>query len=157
MGLIGLKTGHMLTKRTYRFAPLLQKNATVEDPSRVIVTGSISGIGLGSVHTKHAAPAYSASKAAVLHLARNLAVELGPRHILVNGLAPGFFPTKMADDIIGAGGGEEAMAKLSPNGRLGRPEDVAAAVVYLCSRGSGHVNGDTIMLDGGKLLSQSVL
>ena len=63
----------------------------------------------------------------------------------------------MADDIIGAGGGEEAMAKLSPNGRLGRPEDIAAAVVYLCSRGSGHVNGDTIMLDGGKLLSQSVL
>lgn len=140
-----------------RFAPLLQKNATLENPSRVIVTGSISGIGLGSVHTKNAAPAYSASKAAVLHLARNLAVELGPRHILVNGLAPGFFPTKMADGIIGAGGGEEAMAKLSPNGRLGRPEDVAAAVVYLCSRGSGHVNGDTIVLDGGKLLASSVL
>jgi NAD(P)-dependent dehydrogenase (short-subunit alcohol dehydrogenase family) len=93
----------------------------------------------------------------VLHLARNLAVELGPRHILVNGVAPGFFPTKMADDIIGAGGGEEAMAKLSPNGRLGRPEDIAAAVVYLCSRGSGHVNGDTIVLDGGKLLAGSVL
>ena len=63
----------------------------------------------------------------------------------------------MADDIIGAGGGEQKMASLSPNGRLGQPEDVAAVVVYLASRASGHVNGDTIMLDGGKLLAGSVL
>jgi NAD(P)-dependent dehydrogenase (short-subunit alcohol dehydrogenase family) len=109
------------------------------------------------VLSENAAPAYSASKAAVLHLARNLAVELGPRHILVNGLAPGFFPSKMADHSISAGGGEAKMAALSPNGRLGRPEDVAAAVVYLCSRGAGHVNGDTISLDGGRLLAGSVL
>lgn len=63
----------------------------------------------------------------------------------------------MANDIIGAGGGEEQMGSLSPNGRLGRPEDIAAAVVYLASRASGHVNGDTISLDGGKLWAQSVL
>jgi NAD(P)-dependent dehydrogenase (short-subunit alcohol dehydrogenase family) len=63
----------------------------------------------------------------------------------------------MADGIIGAGGGMDKLAKLSPNGRLGRPEDVAAAVVYLCSRGSGHVNGDTIVLDGGKMLAGAQL
>jgi NAD(P)-dependent dehydrogenase (short-subunit alcohol dehydrogenase family) len=135
----------------------LQARATAEDPSRVLVTGSVAGIGLGPVLTANAAPSYSASKAAVLHLARNLAVELGPRHILVNGLAPGFFPSKMADGIIGAGGGMDKLAAQSPNGRLGRPEDVAAAVVYLCSRGAGHVNGDTIVLDGGKMLAGSQL
>jgi NAD(P)-dependent dehydrogenase (short-subunit alcohol dehydrogenase family) len=143
--------------RECRFAPLLQARATAEDPSRVLVTGSVAGIGLGSVLSANATPSYSASKAAVHHLVRNLAVELGPRHILVNSLAPGFFPSKMANGIIGAGGGEDKFAALSPNGRLGRPEDIATAVVYLSSRGAGHVNGDTIVLDGGRLLSSARL
>jgi NAD(P)-dependent dehydrogenase (short-subunit alcohol dehydrogenase family) len=94
---------------------------------------------------------YSTSKAAVLHLARNLAVELGPRHILVNGIAPGFFMSKMAGALMEKAGGEEALGKSSPNGRVGKPEDIAAAVVYLSSRAGGHVNGDTIVLDGGKI------
>jgi NAD(P)-dependent dehydrogenase (short-subunit alcohol dehydrogenase family) len=94
---------------------------------------------------------YSTSKAAVLHLARNLAVELGPRHILVNGIAPGFFMSKMTGALMEKAGGEEALGKSSPNGRVGKPEDIAAAVVYLSSRAGGHVNGDTIVLDGGKI------
>lgn len=48
-------------------------------------------------------------------------------------------------------GGEAEIAKLNPNGRLGRPEDVAAAVVYLSSRASSHINGGNIVLDGGAL------
>jgi NAD(P)-dependent dehydrogenase (short-subunit alcohol dehydrogenase family) len=82
-----------------------------------------------------------------------LAVELGPRHILVNGIAPGFFPSKMASGLIGAAGGQEKMEKSNPNGRLGRPEDIAGIVVFLCSRAAGHVNGDTVVVDGGKLLA----
>lgn len=139
-----------------RFAPLLQKNATIASPSRVIVTGSVAGIGVGSTGAM-GTYSYSASKAAVLHLARNLAVELGPRHILVNGIAPGFFMSKMAGAMMEAAGGEEALGKQSPNGRVGRPEDIAAAVVYLSSRAGGHVNGDTIVLDGGKVLGGSKL
>jgi NAD(P)-dependent dehydrogenase (short-subunit alcohol dehydrogenase family) len=80
------------------FAPMLQKNATIEDPSRVIITASVAGIGIGSLG-KNATFGYSASKAAVIHLAKNLAVELGPRHILTNAIAPGFFPSKMANDL----------------------------------------------------------
>ena len=87
----------------------------------------------------------------MLHLVRNLAVELGPRRILVNGIAPGFFMSKMAAGLMEKAGGEEALGKSSPNGRVGRPEDIAAAVVYLSSRAGGHVNGDTIVLDGGKI------
>ncbi|CCT61186.1 hypothetical protein [Plenodomus lingam JN3] len=132
------------------FAPLLEKRASVEDPSRVIVTGSVAGIGTGS-SGESGAYSYAASKAAVLHLARNLAVELGPRHILVNSIAPGFFMSKMAAVLMERAGGVEALNKGSPNGRTGKPEDIAAAVVFLSSRAGSHVNGDTIVLDGGKI------
>jgi NAD(P)-dependent dehydrogenase (short-subunit alcohol dehydrogenase family) len=142
--------------RTSRFAPLLQKNATIDNPSRVIVTGSVAGIGVGTLG-ESGTYSYAASKAAVLHLARNLAGELGPRHILVNSIAPGFFPSKMASGLMEKYGGVEELGKLSPNGRVGRPEDVAAAVVYLSSRASGHVNGETIVLDGGKLFGSPKL
>ncbi|KAF2120314.1 hypothetical protein BDV96DRAFT_485781 [Lophiotrema nucula] len=139
-----------------KFAPLLEKRATTENPSKVIVTGSVAGIMVGSLGA-NASFSYAASKAAVLHLARNLAVELGPRHILVNGIAPGFFPSKMANGLMEMAGGVETLAKQSPNGKVGQPEDVAAAVVYLSSRGANHVNGDTIVLDGGKIWGQAKL
>ncbi|KAK3059545.1 hypothetical protein LTS18_010582 [Coniosporium uncinatum] len=136
-----------------KFAPLLERRASLEDPSRVVVTGSVAGINIGSLGA-NATYAYSASKAAVLHLTRNLAVELGPRHILCNGLAPGFFPTKMAAGLMELSGGTKSLAEATPNQRLGLPEDVAGTVVYLCSRASGHVNGDTIVLDGGSSLGR---
>lgn len=95
--------------------------------------------------------------AAAIHLTRNLAVELGPRHILCNSIAPGFFPSKMASGLMAMQGGEAKLAKLNPNGRLGKPEDVAAAVVYLSSRASSHVNSSNIVLDGGSLWARGRL
>ncbi|KAI4090059.1 MAG: hypothetical protein LQ344_004989 [Seirophora lacunosa] len=132
------------------FAPLLQRKATREDPSRVIVTASIAGVGIGHVG-EHATFGYSASKAAAIHLTRNLAVELGPRNILCNSIAPGFFPSKMASGLMELEGGVAKIARRNPNGRLGKPEDVAAAVVYLSSRAGSHINGGNIVLDGGAL------
>lgn len=134
-----------------KFAPLLRKAGTIQDPARIIVTASIAGIGVGTLG-KQATFGYSASKAAALHLARNLALELGPQGILVNNLAPGFFPTKMANGLMEMSGGVEKLADFSPNKRLGHPEDVAAAVVFLCSRGGSHINGGTLVLDGGSVL-----
>ncbi|KAL9002977.1 MAG: hypothetical protein Q9188_004124 [Gyalolechia gomerana] len=138
------------------FALLLQKQASKEEPSRVIVTASIAGLGVGHLG-ENATFGYSASKAAAIHLTRNLAVELGPRNILCNSIAPGFFPSKMASGLIELQGGEAKMAEANPNGRLGKPEDVAAAVVYLSSRASSHVNGGNIVLDGGALWKQGRL
>lgn len=134
-----------------QFAPLLRKKATQDDPSRVITTASIAGIGVGTLG-ENATFGYSASKAAVLHLTRNLALELGPQHIICNSIAPGFFPTKMASGLMELTGGVEKLAAASPNRRLGHPEDIAGTIVYLCSRAGGHVNGGNIVLDGGSVL-----
>lgn len=136
-----------------KFAPLLQAGGTAEDPSRVVVTGSVAGIGVGTLG-QNATFGYSASKAAVLHLARNLALELGPRHITVNAIAPGFFPSKMANGLLELSGGQDKMAKGNPLGRLGRPEDIAGAIVYLTSRAGAYVNGETVVLDGGSVWNQ---
>ncbi|MCJ1483268.1 hypothetical protein MMC06_003435 [Schaereria dolodes] len=138
------------------FAPLLQASAALSSPSRIIITASVAGLGVGSLG-ENATFGYSASKAAAIHLARNLAVELGPRHILVNSVAPGFFPSKMASGLMELNGGEEKMAKESPDGRLGTPEDIAGVVVFLASRAAGHVNGACITIDGGSLWGKSRL
>ncbi|KAJ5430663.1 Short-chain dehydrogenase/reductase SDR [Penicillium cf. griseofulvum] len=131
--------------------PLLTAKATITDPSRVIITASVAGIGVGTVGD-NATPSYSASKAAAIHLAKNLAVELGPRHILTNAIAPGFYPSKMASGLIEAKGGMKDLEAFSPNGRLGKPEDIAGLVVFLGSRASSHLNGAVITTDGGAVL-----
>ncbi len=136
------------------FAPLLRKRGSIEDPSRVIITASVAGIGVGSLGD-HGTYGYSASKAAVIHLAKNLAVELGPRHILVNAIAPGFFPSKMASGLLEQTGGAEAFAARNPSKRLGKPEDIAGLVVFLSSRASSHINGAVITVDGGEVLGKS--
>ena len=87
----------------------------------------------------------------MIHLTRNLAVELGPRHILSNSIAPGFFPSKMASGLIAKIGGEEALGQQVPNGRLGRAEDFAGTVVFLASRAASHINGACVTLDGGAM------
>lgn len=58
----------------------------------------------------------------------------------------------MANGLMEMSGGVEKLKSFSPNKRLGTPEDVAAAVVFLCSRGGSHLNGATIVLDGGSVL-----
>ena len=113
---------------------MLEKVATVQSPSRVLVTGSVAGISIGLLGP-NATYSYSASKAAVLHLARNLAVELGPRHILANGIVPGFFPSKMANVLMEKSGRTAALSKASPNQRLGKAEDIAATVGVFVQKG----------------------
>ncbi|KAI0006922.1 NAD(P)-binding protein [Xylariaceae sp. FL0662B] len=139
-----------------RFAPLLRARASVDDPARVIVTASTAGLAVGTLGAQ-ATFGYSASKAAAVHLARNLAVELAPRHILVNAICPGFFPTKMANGLLEMTGGIAKHAALNPMGRLGRPEDIAGVVVYLASRAGSHVNAAAIEIDGGAMWSTGSL
>jgi NAD(P)-dependent dehydrogenase (short-subunit alcohol dehydrogenase family) len=122
--------------------PLLQAASAADDPARVINIGSIDGMivpGFGNF-------SYSASKAAVHHLTRHLAAELSPA-ILVNAIAPGPFPSKMMEASLKAIG--DKLNEASPVGRIGRTEDIAAAVVYLSSRATNFMTGAVIPLDGG--------
>lgn len=73
------------------------------------------------------------------HLARNLAVELGPRNITSNSIAPGFFPSKLAQGLISNLGGEESLSHDNPLGRLGEPEDVGGVATFLCSPAGRYV------------------
>lgn len=127
----------------------LERAATTNDPARVVNVGSIAGfrveqlIGTGTF-------AYSASKAALHHLTRTLAVELGPRRITVNAIAPGFFESRMTAEILEHRG--DRIAAACPLGRIGRPEEVAGVVVYLASRAGAYTNGAVIPVDGGTSL-----
>lgn len=72
---------------------------------------------------------YAASKAAAIHLGKNLAIELGPKKITTNIVAPGFFPSKLANGIIEKLGGKKALQQDNPMKRLGEPEDIAGVMV----------------------------
>jgi NAD(P)-dependent dehydrogenase (short-subunit alcohol dehydrogenase family) len=92
--------------------------------------------------------AYSASKAALLGLTRDLAQQWGTRRgIRVNAICPGFFPSEMTDQYMP--GYLDAMMERVLLGRPGRPEEYAATVVFLAGPGAGYITGATIVLDGG--------
>lgn len=136
-----------------RFLPLLTTPATITSTSRIIVTSSVGGLSLSNVGDV-ATYAYAAAKAGVVHLVKHLAVDLGPRHILSNCIAPGFFVTEGSAPFLEEYGGKETMAKTYPNGKLGKGEDFAAAAVFLASRGAAHVNGHCLVIDGGGIVGR---
>jgi NAD(P)-dependent dehydrogenase (short-subunit alcohol dehydrogenase family) len=130
---------------------MLEASATSDDPARVINIGSIDGLHVPTVHDT-GLYAYTASKAAVHHMTRHLAVELGPRNITVNAVAPGFFPSKMTEKVF-----EEHRAGIEQNsllGRTGKDEEMAGVAVYLSSRAGAYTNGVVIPVDGGTSVNQ---
>jgi NAD(P)-dependent dehydrogenase (short-subunit alcohol dehydrogenase family) len=136
--------------------PLLMAAATKEDPARNIIISSVGGVVVPHVG-QTGAIAYSASKAAAHHLGRNFAMELIPYNITTNVIAPGWFPTRLANPAIEKAGGEEIAGASNPTGRLGVPEDIAGVIVYLCSRAGRYINGEDISVDGGsRLMNPSV-
>lgn len=137
---LNLKSPFFLTRA---LLPLLEAAATADDPARVINVGSIDGIQVPAMPTF----SYSTSKAAVHQLTRHLAKELGPRQITVNAVAPGPFESKMMAATLETFG--DAIAAMSPLGRIGRPDDMAGAAVYLASRASAYVTGAVLVVDGG--------
>lgn len=136
---VNLKAPFILAQRA---RPLLEESSTSDDPARIINIGSIDGIvvpGFGNY-------SYAASKAAIHHVTRHLAAELAPT-ILVNAIAPGPFPSKMMERTLQELGAELRAA--SPVKRLGEPDDIAAAAIYLASRATTFMTGALIPLDGG--------
>ena len=132
---------------TQQMLPALRASGNPEDPARVINIASINGLANPGMPTY----AYSSSKAAVIHLTRHLASDLARDNINVNGIAPGFFPSKMTAGLLEQF--EQEMLSRIPRGRLGQAEDMAGTAIYLSSRASAWVVGQTLVLDGGVIAS----
>lgn len=130
---------------TQRFLPQLRAAAGPDDPARVINVGSVDGIRVPSVENY----AYSASKAGVHMLTKHLARQLAPEHITVNAIAPGPFDSKMMAFALDDPATRAAIAANVPLGRIGHPDDVAGAAIYLASRAGSYLTGTIIPIDGG--------
>ncbi len=89
---------------------------------------------------------YNASKAAVIHMTRSLAIEWAPYHIRVNSLSPGYIATPMSVDTPQEL--KDAWTPLMPYGRMGRPEELIPAVLYLACDASGYTSGSDLIVDG---------
>ena len=93
---------------------------------------------------------YAASKAGLIALTKSVAKELGSRNILVNAIAPGFIETEMTAAMTSDA--RAALTGLIPLERLGKPDDVAAAVVFLASDHASYITGQVIVVDGGMVM-----
>ena len=91
---------------------------------------------------------YGSSKAAVNHLTRNVAFDLGPKGIRVNAIAPGAIKTHALSTVL-TPEIEKAMLKHTPLGRLGQPQDIANAALFLCSPAAAWVSGQVLTVSGG--------
>lgn len=139
---------------TQRLLPMLEAQASNDEPARVINIGSVDGIRTPVFDTV----SYGPSKAALHSLTRQLAAKLVKRNVLVNAIAPGPFPTWMLSTGVGTGGDVEgtdweAVGRMTPRGRVGSPEDIAGLAIYLASRAGAYTVGEVITCDGGAVVS----
>ena len=131
--------------------PLLEKTARADCPARIVNIGSMDGLHV-PIASRVPTFAYSASKAALHHLTHTLAVDLGPRHVTVNAIAPGFFPSKMTGVVL-----DKYLQDIEddcPLGRVGQESDIMGTLQFLVSPAGAYVNGAIIPLDGGTHLSK---
>ena len=136
---LNLKSPFFLTQALY---PLLKAAGSHERPAKVINITSIDGQRLNPWETY----SYHASKSALIYLTKRMAARLIEDHINVTSIAPGAYPSEMNRAARDHG---NEVAKAIPAQRIGVPEDMAAAAVYLASRAGDYVVGETLTVDGG--------
>ena len=135
---LNLKTPFFLTQAL--IAPL--RAAAQRQPAKVINIASIDGISINPQETY----SYAASKAGLIQLTRRMALRLAQDRIVVSAIAPGAFASDMNKDARDHG--DEVKGRI-PAGRIGTPEDMAGAAIFLASRAGDYVMGSTLVVDGG--------
>ncbi|GAB3798613.1 SDR family oxidoreductase [Spirosoma humi] len=138
-----LRSAYELTQAAYS---LLKESAKGGHPAggKVVMVSSVSGL----AHTSSGS-LYGMTKAAMLQLTRNLAVEWAPDGIRVNAVAPWYIKTPLATPVLANPEKLAGILKRTPMNRVGEPEEVASVVSFLCMPASGYVTGQTISVDGG--------
>jgi gluconate 5-dehydrogenase len=111
---------------------------------RIVMIGSIS-----VTAPKPEIPAYASAKGGVTSMMRALALELGPRGITCNAIAPGYIATEFTKVLHTNPDFTAKLMERVPTGRWGRPDDIGPAAVYLASDAASFVNGSVLTLDGG--------
>lgn len=140
---------------THAALPSMLKAAAAGTPGRIIHIASTAGL-QGYAYVS----AYTAAKHGVIGLTKALALELARKNITVNALCPGYTETDIVhtaiENIVAKTGksaqqARDTLAASNPQQRLVQPEEIAQAVVWLCSTGSGAINGQAIAIDGGEV------
>ncbi|HMN21746.1 MAG TPA: SDR family oxidoreductase [Ottowia sp.] len=135
---LNMKTPFFLTQA---LTPMLKAAAT-DHLAKVIHIASIDGISVNPWETY----SYAASKAGLIHLTKRMALKLAPERIIVSAIAPGPFASEMNKT---ARDHADEVAAHTPAGRIGTPEDMVGAAIYLASRAGDYVVGSTLVVDGG--------
>jgi 3-oxoacyl-[acyl-carrier protein] reductase len=135
---------------TFNFCNALAMKLAQQRKGRIINISSVA-----AEHTNAGQTNYAASKGAINSFTRALAIELAGRGVTVNAIAPGFIETDMSEAVRNKGG--DLIKKLIPLKRLGQPDDIAKAAVFLASPDAAYITGQVITVDGGLSLGATAV
>jgi NAD(P)-dependent dehydrogenase (short-subunit alcohol dehydrogenase family) len=135
-------------RQSMQLCTLVAPGMTSRRDGAIVLTSSIAGL-----RGNKALGVYGMTKAALAQLARNLAVEYGPHNVRANALAPGLIATGWAGAVLSNPAAAERRLGLTPLRRIGEPIEVAAAALFLASAAGAFVTGQTLVIDGGTLIS----
>jgi NAD(P)-dependent dehydrogenase (short-subunit alcohol dehydrogenase family) len=130
---------------TQKLLPLMIESSTKDDPARVVNVGSV----MGTVPLAEGTYAYAASKAAVHHITKFMAAEYAAKHVTFNAIAPGPFASKMTAFATSDEGNREKIGAAIPLGRMGRDDDIAGCLQFLCGRAGSYITGAILPVCGG--------
>jgi 3-oxoacyl-[acyl-carrier protein] reductase len=118
----------------------------MNENGRIVLVASTAGQRGEAMHAD-----YAASKGAMISYVKSMCIEVAPRGITVNSVAPGWVDTEMCEKPF-AGAGKAAIAKNIPVGRIAAPRDIAGPIVFLCSELARHITGEIVNVNGGSVL-----
>ena len=119
---------------------------TISDHGRIVLVSSTAGQRGEAGHAD-----YAASKGAMISFVKSIAIELAPRDIIANCVAPGWIDTEMCEEPF-AGEGRGRIERSIPLGRIASPRDIAGPIVFLCSELARHITGEVLNVNGGSVL-----